>query len=272
VATGRRLLSSPGVAWTVAALGLIVAVTVIVIPSGAKHASPTAAPFDGLPQVGALFRGGSDAGTPFCTASVVDAPTGDLIATAAHCLTGPPEGWVFVPMYHDGQDPHGIWSVQAAYLTSAWMKNQSPQDDFAFLTVASQRRDGQERTLESVVGADRLVTGIQPPEWTVVVGYPARAGTSPIICLNQTFPRRGYAAFRCGGFVDGVSGGPWLANYNIQSGRGDIYGVTGGRHQGGCVNFVSFTSAFGADVTALYQQALSGDDPVATSVPSAQSC
>jgi hypothetical protein len=175
-------------------------------------------------------------------------------------------------MYHEGKDPYGIWFVRDAYLTAAWVKNQSPQDDFALLTVESQRRDGHERTLESVVGADRLVSGIEPPEWTVVVGYPARAETSPIICLNQTFARRGYAAFRCGGFVDGVSGGPWLANYNTRSARGDIYGVTGGRHQGGCANSVSFTAAFGADVTALYQQSLSGDDPVTASVPGAQSC
>jgi hypothetical protein len=272
VRIGSRAGSSRRVAWAVAGIAIVVAAVAILVPSGGERVAPTAAPFDGIPQVGALFRDGSDTGVPFCTASVVDSPKGDLLATAAHCLSGPPDGWVFVPMYHDGQDPYGVWSVRAAYVSHAWVAGQDPHDDFAFLTVSSQLRDGEERTLESVVGADRFVAGTRPPQWTVVIGYPAQARARPIICLNQTFERRGYSAFRCDGFVDGVSGGPWLVDYNTKRTRGEIYGVTGGRKQGGCLNFVSFTSGFDADAADLYHQAATGDEPQIAPDASKQSC
>jgi hypothetical protein len=103
--------------------------------------------------------------------------------------------------------------------------------------------------------------GSQPSTWTVVVGYPAGTGGGPVICLNQASPRRGYPSFRCGGFVSGTSGGPWLADYNAQTGRGDLYGVTGGRHQGGCVTWESYSSSFDADTMAVYERAATGGPP-----------
>ena len=95
----------------------------------------------------------------------------------------------------------------------------------------------------------------------MVIGYPAGRGGQPVICLNQTFAQHGYPAFRCGGFADGTSGGAWLADYNSQTGRGDLYGVTGGRHQGGCVSCVSYTSSFGPDASAVYERAATGGPP-----------
>ena len=53
-----------------------------------------------------------------------------------------------------------------------------------------------------------------------MVGYPAGSGGQPVICLNQASARAGYPAFRCGGFVGGTSGGPWLADYDAQTGHG----------------------------------------------------
>lgn len=57
--------------------------------------------------MGALFQGAWQSNPHFCTASVVDSPSGDVIATAAHCLSGNAKDLEFVPMYHDGQAPYG---------------------------------------------------------------------------------------------------------------------------------------------------------------------
>jgi Trypsin-like peptidase domain len=260
-AAARRLAASRVAAWTVAGLAVVAALVAGLLVGGASTVSPSAASFDGLPQVGALFQGAWRSEPHFCTASVVDSPSGDVIVTAAHCLSGDARDLEFVPMYHDGQAPYGAWDVTGAYVSQRWLRDQDPQADFAFLTVRPQDSSGTQRTLQSVVGGDPLVMESQPPTWTVVVGYPAGTGGGPVICLNQASVRRGYPSFRCGGFVSGTSGGPWLADYNAQKGRGDLYGVTGGRHQGGCVTWVSYSSKFNADTMAVYEKAATGGPP-----------
>jgi hypothetical protein len=125
--------------------------------------------------VGALFDGAWQSEPHFCTADVVDSRSGDVIVTAAHCLSGDAKDLEFVPMYHDGQAPYGAWDVTGAQISQRWLRHQDPQADVAFLTVKSRDIGGTERTLESVVGGDPQVTGRQPPPWTVVVGYPPRA-------------------------------------------------------------------------------------------------
>lgn len=267
----RRLYSSRLAAWTVAGAAVITALVAILLPRGGA-VSPEAAPFDGLPQVGALFHGAWNSESHFCTASVVDSPSGDVIATAAHCLSGDAKDLEFVPMYHDGQAPYGAWKVTGAYISQRWVQHQDPQADFAFLTLSPQDIHGKKRTVQSVVGGDPLVIENHLPRWTVVVGYPAGLGGQPLICLNQTVARDGYPSFRCGGFVDGTSGGPWLADYNAQTGRGDLYGVTGGKHQGGCVNWVSYSSNFNADTKAVYQRAVAGNKPDVVPSPKAAPC
>ncbi len=255
-------------AWIVAGVAVAAALVAFLRPGGGGAISPNAASFDGLPQVGALFQGSWRSEPHFCTASVVDSPSGDVIATAAHCLSGDAKNLEFVPMYHNGQAPYGEWNVTGAYVSERWLLHQDPRADFAFLTVGPQDTGGTERTLQSVVGGDPLAIGSQPPQWTVVVGYPAGMGGQPVICLNRAVARRGYPSFRCGGFANGTSGGPWLAGYDSQTGRGRLYGVTGGRHQGGCVSWVSYSSVFDAGTMAVYQRAVTGRSP--NVVPPAQ--
>ena len=55
-------------------------------------------PFGGTPAIGALFTfSGGKLGTHFCTASVIQSPDGDLLVTAAHCVTGTTGAIAFVP-------------------------------------------------------------------------------------------------------------------------------------------------------------------------------
>ena len=67
--------------------------------------------FSGTPAVGALFS--TSAGKlsqHFCSASVINSPHGDLVITAAHCVTHTSGTVVFVPGYNNGTTPYGVWT------------------------------------------------------------------------------------------------------------------------------------------------------------------
>src|SRR6516162_6297864 len=65
--------------------------------------------FAGTPAVGALFTtSAGKLGRHFCTASVVNSPAGDLVITAAHCVSGT-SNVAFVPGYDRGATPYGVW-------------------------------------------------------------------------------------------------------------------------------------------------------------------
>lgn len=214
--------------------------------------------FAGLPQVGALFAGSSDQGLHFCTASVVHSSAGDVIATAAHCLSGTGVGLTFAPGYHDGVAPHGLWSVTAAYVDPRWLRSHDPTVDVAFLTVAPQTRDGRKVEVEHAVGADRLAVDQSLTTAVTVVAYPGQVGGRPLRCATTTYAHLGYAAFDCGGYVDGTSGGPWLMRFDPATGRGRLYGVIGGLNQGGCKPDTSYSAHFDAGTARLLARAAKG--------------
>ena len=201
-----RRLSSRVTAWGVAGVAVVVALGAILLPRGGS-VSPMLPPLQGISQVGALFQGAWQSNPHFCSASVVDSPSGDLIATAAHCLSGNGQDLEFVPMYHDGQAPYGAWDVTGAYVSQRWMQHQDPQADFAFLTLSPQHPAGRRaRSRASWAATSWSLTSSfrGRPSWSGTPG----SGGQPVICLNQASARAGYPAFRCGGFVAGPAAGP----------------------------------------------------------------
>jgi V8-like Glu-specific endopeptidase len=211
--------------------------------------------FAGTPAVGALFtmsRG--KLGHHFCTASVIGSPHGDLVVTAAHCVTGT-SGIVFVPGYDRGAAPYGIWTVTKVYADRAWTSSADPDDDVAFLRVSQA---GSIVPIEDVTGAEALKTGTPTRQLVEVIGYPD-SGNQPIACRNWTRePMSDQLQFDCGGYTNGTSGGPFLASVNPLTGQGTVIGVIGGYEQGGLTPQVSYSSRFGANVAALYRLALAG--------------
>jgi V8-like Glu-specific endopeptidase len=209
--------------------------------------------FQGTPAVGALFTT-TDAGLGrhFCTASVVDSPHGDLVLTAAHCVTGiAPATMVFVPGYHDGRIPYGVWAVTRVIMSPAWISTSTPDDDFAFLVVRSPARGRVQR----LTGGERLGVG-QPGRLVQVVGYPDGAN-APIVCTNQVRQfSPGQLEFDCGGYADGTSGSPLVADFSPGTGLGTMIGVIGGYEQGGYTSNVSYAARFGASTAALYKTAI----------------
>jgi len=213
--------------------------------------------FNGVAAVGALF--GESSGrlsSHFCTASVVDSPHGDLAITAAHCVTGGTSEIAFVPGYANGAEPYGIWQVTKVYTDAAWKSGQDPDDDVAFLQLSGAPGGAP---IEAVTGAEHVATGAAAGAATgglvKVIGYPDSAA-QPVSCVNWT---KAFSAtqleFDCGGFPDGTSGGPFLADVSASSGQGTVIGVIGGYQQGGDTPQVSYSVAFGASVAVLYQTA-----------------
>jgi V8-like Glu-specific endopeptidase len=211
--------------------------------------------FAGTPAVGALFTtSGGRLGSHFCTASVIDSPNGDLVITAAHCVSGT-FAVVFVPGYDAGQAPYGVWTVTRVYVDASWSSSSDPDDDVAFLRVG---QPGSTVPIEEVTGADRLETGSPARQLVEVIGYPDSADQA-ITCRNWTRePMADQLEFDCGGYTDGTSGGPFLASVDPRTGRGTVIGVIGGYEQGGLTPQVSYSAMFGANVMALYQAAVAG--------------
>lgn len=211
--------------------------------------------FGGTPAVGALFvTTGTGLGRHFCTASVIDSPRGDLVLTAAHCVTGKATAsMVFVPGYHAGRAPYGVWAVTRVILDSRWISSADPDDDFAFLVVRSPAHGA----VENITGGERLGVGRPAGPMVQVAGYPD-GGSGPIICTNRA---RLFGAsqleFDCGGYADGTSGSPLLANVDRSTGLGTVVGVIGGYEQGGYTSDVSYAARFSARAAALYKVAIS---------------
>ncbi|MEU8432863.1 hypothetical protein AB0F18_08085 [Streptomyces sp. NPDC029216] len=93
-----------------------------------------------------------------------------------------------------------------------------------------------------------------------LLGFPG-ASKAPLVCPSthtSAFAGR-FLRIACKGYSDGVSGGPFLRNFNGT--RGEVIGVIGGWKTGGTSADVSYSSQFDADIVRLYRQAVNGSPP-----------
>jgi V8-like Glu-specific endopeptidase len=228
--------------------------------SAAPSATPglsgvTAHKFSGSPTVGALFWPGFYPGLHVCTASVVRSSGHNVIMTAAHCMEGGSsgKGYTFVPGYHDGHAPHGVWTTTAAFASPKWIKHDGDtRRDFAFLTVAARTINGRRQKLQDVVGGNRLGLGPTANETVRQTGYPLGVFGKPITCVSHVYFHQGYPASNCHGFADGTSGGPWVAGHGRAS---TVVGLISGLHQGGCTPATSYSSPLGKPAMAALNRA-----------------
>lgn len=234
------------------ALGAAVALAITLSSSNAALAEPhpsppmpTATTSSGSPYVGALFPPGSSDHS--CTATVLNSLTGDLVLTAAHCVSGTAIGWTFAPDWRNGAGPEVSWTVTAAYALPGWITSGDTQEDVAILKVAPQQIGGQHRTLQSVTGAANLGFAPRTGQRITDIAYNDGAD-APVACTTRTYWTSGFPSFNCHGFVGGSSGSPWLV---ADGRRPRIVGVIGGLHQGGCVDYTSYSSSFGEQLVDL---------------------
>ncbi|MET7800213.1 trypsin-like serine peptidase [Streptomyces decoyicus] len=220
-----------------------------------------AAPAAPSPAVGALFSPADD-GEPFhhCTASVVHAPAGDLVVTAAHCVHdgGFRTRLVFAPGLHDGSAPYGLWVPTQIHVDPRWISHRDPDHDVAFLRV---RRAGQAGgRIEDVTGAERIRFDAPAGRPAQLTGYPEDQDT-PVSCRHTADAQSPtQLRFACPGFPNGTSGGPMLTDLDPATGTGSLIGVIGGLDEGGD-DLVSYSSRFGKDIAALYRRAITRPGP-----------
>lgn len=255
------------------ALGLPAAALAIKLRASATAHSagkrvPTSSTTKGVPEVGVLFPNAAST-QHGCTASVVDSPRGDVLLTAAHCVTGSGAGMVFAPGYRNGISPYGRWTVTAAHLEPGWMKSQAPQADVAFLTVAPLTIHGRRTAIEQVTGGYRLGGNPRSGEAITVLGYPGGSNNDAITCQTTVYFTGAFPTFDCGGYVGGTSGGPWL----VQTARGPrVVGVIGGLNQGGCVDSTSYSSPLTQAARTVYTQASDDADREIAPTPGSDGC
>jgi V8-like Glu-specific endopeptidase len=249
----RLRLGRSAVAVTAISVAAVVGVALsppigTVIAETAAYGQPT--------TIGALFSVNPSGvlGSHFCTASVVDSPAGDLILTAAHCMAGHTAGEVaFVPGYSRGQEPFGVWTVTQIIEDPEWTASSDPDDDFAFLVV---RQPGAKEAIEDLTGGEAVGIDVSAGERVEVAGYPDIAD-APVSCANTAlqFSPTQYE-FDCGGFTDGTSGSPLLANLGPFHDGGTVIGVIGGFEEGGDTPAVSYAARFSTRLATLYRTAL----------------
>ncbi|HEX7827175.1 MAG TPA: serine protease [Mycobacterium sp.] len=208
--------------------------------------APSARPVTPEPKVGAVFLGSQSLHT--CSGAVLDSPSGDLILTAAHCLSAGTDAY-FVPKFAREAADSDFFHVDAVYLDPRWVSDQDPMADFAIVRVS---RNGGGSVETSAGGG--FTVGPAPKAGTdvTVTGYPMGTGGDPIGCTTRTSSEdRGFPALPCAGLVDGTSGAPWVAGSVIA-------GLIGGLEGGGCEENVSYSPPFDDAVGRLLSRAEAG--------------
>ena len=262
---GAAAQSAAGSYWTPARMATATPLTSAQAPAaGPEHAAastpqpPPGTPdptyFNGVPTVGALFfTTGSQA--HFCTASVVDSATLNLVLTAAHCVYG--SGYAtniaYVPEWHSGVSPYGAWPVRSITVASGWQQSQDPDLDFAFLKVAPP--SGKRRPVQLVTGGLLLGINAGYSHPVYVIGY-NNTDSQPIGCATKSFEfEPTQIEFYCNNFWDGTSGGPWITHFNPATGTGVVIGDIGGYEQGGDYPWASYSDYYTWPTLRLYLQA-----------------
>jgi Trypsin-like peptidase domain len=205
-----------------------------------------AAPVNPDPRVGAFFL--SDHDLHACTGSVLDSAAGNLVLTAAHCLsTGGPAR--FVPGFARKAGPGELWNVEARYFDPRWLATKDPKADYAIARVSRQSGG----SVQAMAGsAFSLGSAPAPGSEVTVVAYPAGIGGLPIGCQTATgVSDGGYPELWCAGLVDGSSGAPWISGSTVS-------GVVGGLHGGGCAENLSYSPPFDQQIVKLFARAQQG--------------
>ncbi|MGG8410483.1 trypsin-like serine peptidase [Streptomyces sp. 12297] len=235
---------------------------------GPPAGTPTATHFEGLPMVGTFFFQGVPVSgdATYCSGSVVRSRGKNMVLTAGHCGQGLRKAVhrIFVPQYRYGQasadQPWGVYPLTDVYIDNRYENNtrEAVSDlDFAFVLVGK----GPRGKVEDVTGALTLTTSTSYEHNVTVVGYPSKDKVNnshrAIRCDVRTKRLYGFRQMRmaCSGYYGGVSGGPWIRNYDPRTGTGEVIGNVGGVGGGGDDHWISYAPVYGQDALDLYNDA-----------------
>jgi hypothetical protein len=226
----------------------------------AEVADPTA---PGFRQNGAIFIDlPHHLGLARCSGTSVNAPNMSVVFTAGHCVNagGPRKwydrDWVFVPGYHDGVRPFGVFVAKWLGATAPWVEEGSENGDVGAAVVMRNER-GQR--LGAAVGGYGIAWNLPARQVFDVHGYPAVApfdGDTQRLCTGKPFLGHDLASFLWMGPLNlaltcrvtgGGSGGAWTIHGDVLNSVTN-YGYT----DDPATNFGAY---FGDAVRALYRQA-----------------
>lgn len=185
----------------------------------------------GTSQNGAIFipLGGGELAR--CSGTSVNAPNLSVVITAGHCVHDAGQWfdrkWVFVPGYHDGERPFGVFPARWIGTTPQWLSSSNENFDVGAAVVSRNER-GQR--LAAAVGADGIAWGLPPSQVFDVYGYPVAPpfdGASQRICAQTPFEGHDVASFFWPGPLNmavqcnvtgGASGGGWVISGGLLDG------------------------------------------------------
>jgi len=166
-----------------------------------------------------------------CSATSINAPNLSVVFTAGHCVH---EGrhwfrlkWAFVPGYHYGIRPFGVFVAKWLGSTQGWVSSENENFDVGAAVVGSNEK-GQK--LASTVGGAGIAWNLSPRQVFDVYGYPVEEpfdGATLRRCPQTAFEGHDVTSFLSPGPLDlavqcnvtgGASGGGWLIDGNILNG------------------------------------------------------
>ncbi|MFG2004047.1 trypsin-like serine peptidase [Spirillospora sp. NPDC048911] len=180
--------------------------------------------------VGKVFYTKPSTGLPGykCSASALNTPSLQLVITAGHCVHEGAGGtwmrnWTFVPRYRNGAAPFGTFAAKQFRSFDAWMNSSDNRRDVGLVTTWPL--NGQK--LVNVVGGMGLSWNWPQAVPVTTFGYPSNFNSGEIQQWCQGTTRAvsdGRIEIACNN-GPGASGGPWLRNFDANTGRGSVNGV-----------------------------------------------
>ncbi|WP_157529581.1 serine protease [Nocardia sp. NRRL S-836] len=169
-----------------------------------------------------------------CSGAVVNSGKKKLVSTAGHCVHGGAGGqwmqnWAFVPRYRDGARPYGTWAAYQLAARTAWTSSSSGDEDMGM--VIMQTLGGN--SIANVVGGNGLRWNWGYSVAVTILGYPAGppfTGELQYFCQGTTWNGHAQQVRANCNMTGGSSGGPWLQEYNDQTGLGYVNSVVSHRH------------------------------------------
>ncbi len=185
----------------------------------------------GYAQHGVIFIAGPLGLLGRCSGTSVNAANFSVVFTAGHCVH---EGrhwfdrkWVFVPGYHYGIRPFGVFVAKWLGSTPGWIGSQNENFDVGAAVVSRNER-GQK--LGAAVGGTGIAWNLSPRQLFDVYGYPVEEpfdGATLRLCPQTRFEGHDITSFLSPGPLDlavectvtgGASGGGWLISGDTLNG------------------------------------------------------
>ena len=164
-----------------------------------------------------------------CSASAVNSENKSTVITAGHCVHSGANGefhknWVFVPGYQLGFYPHGSFAADYLATTTVW-KNYGERESYEMFAFSKDVgfavvKSNNGNRLVDAVGGHGLRSGNAHSFDANLIGYPRNRlwGRVMFKCTLPVGDEEfgGYNVYMARGcnFSRGISGGPWLEDYD----------------------------------------------------------